>query len=383
MKMPAKRMSRVVESGTVKMGNLVSQMKAKGEKIISFNMGEPDFKTPDHIVAATKQALDEGFTHYTPSNGIPELREAIAQHERECGVDCKSENVMVTMTKHAIFMTMLATIDDGDEVLVPEPAFVSYEPCISLAGGKAVPIKTVGENGFQLTPEMVQEKITKKTKLLVLNSPSNPTGAVYERENLKGIAEVCCDSKLQVFSDEIYKKLIYEGEHVSIASFDGMLERTVIADGFSKPYAMTGWRVGWLVAPKPIFAELAKLQQHSLTCVTSFVQKGALAAIRGSQEPVRGMLAEFKERRDLVVKLLNASGHFECRTPSGAFYVFPKYKADVPSEKFAENLLSKAKVAVTAGSAFGKAGEGHIRISYAASREAIKEGVRHITASLE
>ena len=242
--MPAKRMSRVVESGTVKMGNVVSQMRARGEKVLSFNMGEPDFRTPDHIVAAAKQALDEGFTHYTPSNGIPELREAIAQHERECGVDAKAENVMVTLTKHAIFMTMLALVNDGDEVLLPEPAFVSYEPCIALAGGKAVPMTMTAENGFQLTPEMVQEKLTKKTKLLVLNSPSNPTGAVFKRENLKGIAEVCNDAKLNVFSDEIYKKLIYDGEHVSIASFDGMAERTVIADGFSKPYAMTGWRVG-------------------------------------------------------------------------------------------------------------------------------------------
>jgi aspartate aminotransferase len=376
-------MSRVAESGTVKIGNIVSQMKARGEKVLAFNMGEPDFKTPDHIVAAAKEALDEGFTHYTPSNGIPELREAIAQHERECGLDCKAENVMVTMTKHAIFMTMLALVDDGDEVLLPEPAFVSYEPCISLAGGKAVPITMTAENGFQLTPEMVLEKITKKTKLLVINSPSNPTGAVFKRENLRGIAEVCADAKLNVFSDEIYKKLIYDGEHVSIASFDGMAERTIVADGFSKPYAMTGWRVGWLVAPKPIFSELSKLQQHSLTCVTSFVQKGALAALRGSQEPVKGMLSEFRARRDLIVKLMNDTGHFECRTPDGAFYVFPKYKADMSSEKFAEQMLTKAKVAVTPGIAFGGAGEGHIRISYAASREAIKQGVRQMANALD
>jgi aspartate aminotransferase len=382
MSMPAKRMSRVSESGTVKIANLVAQMKAKGENIISFNVGEPDFKTPDNVVAAAKTALDEGFTHYTPSNGIPELREAIAQHERETGVPCKAEDVMVTPTKQAIFMSILALVDDGDEVILPEPAWVSYEPCISLAGGKTVPVKTTFEDGFQLTPEAVQAAVTKKTKLLILNSPSNPTGVVFKRENVKGIAEVAEDNKLNVLTDEIYKKLVYDGEHVPISSFGGMAERTITVDGFSKSFAMTGWRVGWLVAPPEVFREVSKLQQHSVTCANSFAQKGALAALRGPQESVQRMVAEFKQRRDLIVKLLNETGHFECRTPEGAFYVFPRFRAKMNSEKFTELLLAKAKVSVTPGSAFGAAGEGHVRFSYAASRESIKEGVKRIAKAL-
>jgi aspartate aminotransferase len=380
--MPAKRMSKIKPSGTVKIANLVSQMKARGENVISFNVGEPDFDTPAHVVEAAKKALDSGFTHYTPSNGIPELREAIAQHCWETGIQCKAENVMVTPCKQAIFMTMLATIDNGNEVLIPEPAWVSYGPCVSVAGGKPVPIQTSYESGFQLTPEMVQDRVTKKTKMLVLNSPANPTGVVYKPENLKGIAEVAVEKNLLVLSDEIYKKLVYEGAHVPVSSFEGMFERTITVDGFSKSYAMTGWRIGWMVAPKPIFDEVSKLQQHSITCVTSFGQKAAVAALTGPQDSVKKMVDEFKLRRDLIVKLLNDTGQFECRTPEGAFYVFPRFKAAMDSEKFTELLLTKAKVSVTPGSAFGQAGEGHVRFSYAASRDNIKAGIESITKAL-
>ncbi|MEW5937055.1 MAG: pyridoxal phosphate-dependent aminotransferase [Candidatus Thermoplasmatota archaeon] len=378
--MAARRMSKVRSSGTLKMGNLVKALRAKGEDVISFTMGEPDFDTPQHIKDAAAEALRAGLTHYGPSMGIPEMRAAVAawasgQHR----VPCTPEDVLITPAKHAIFMSILAHVDDGDEVILPEPAWVSYEPCVSLAGGRCVPLETREEEGFQVLPEALAELLSPKTRMVILNTPSNPTGAVLTEENLRGVADLANDHDLIVLSDEIYERIVYEGAHCSIASLDGMAERTITVSGLSKSYAMTGWRIGWLIAPSALMAEISKLQEHSLTCVPVFVQKAGVAALTGPQAPVKAMVEEFRARRDLMLRLIGGSLH--CPVPHGAFYLFPSYEGEQSSEALAERLLREAKVATTPGSAFGKAGEGHLRLSYAASKEDIQVGIERLASA--
>jgi aspartate aminotransferase len=379
----AKRMEGVPESGTVKIANLVSKLKSEGVNIISFSMGEPDFHTPDNIKEACVRSLGHDFTYYTPSAGIPELRKAVAERSRNDNkIPCESSNVLITPTKQAIFMTMLAMVDQDDEVIVPDIAWGTFEACAKLAGGRIRHAKLSSEKAFRMTPESLAEQITKKTKLVVLNSPSNPCGAVLTKEDVRGVADLAKDHDFFVLADEIYDHLVFEGEHTSISSLDGMFERTITVNGFSKTYAMTGWRAGWAIAPKLIFKELNKLQTQSITCVTSFVQEACLEALRGPQESVAKMKQEFKARRDLVHSLIKAIPGLECPMPSGAFYMMPSYDFDMPSEEMATYLLEKAHVAVTPGSAFGPAGEGRFRLSYAASREDIKEGMARIEKAL-
>jgi aspartate aminotransferase len=372
----AGRMQRVAESGTVRMGNMEREMKARGIKVISFALGEPDFDTPRHIKDAAIESLDGGFTHYTASKGIVELRQAIAEKsKRENGIDCTPDEVLVTPTKLGIYETIMAYIEDADEVIVPDPGWVSYVPMVNLAGGRAVNAKLKEEEDFRMTPELVSEAITPRTTMILLNSPSNPTGTVMTEADFKGIADLARDHNLLVLTDEIYEKLVYEGKHVSIAAMDGMYERTITLNGFSKSYAMTGWRIGWLVAHKDLMKPIDKVQQHSLTCCTSFAQKGALAALRGPQQCVTDMFNEFKKRRDYMVTRVNSTGLFECRKPSGAFYVFPRYHAKMPSLQLAERLLDQAHVGMTPGSAFGEGGEGFLRMSYANSMENLQKGM--------
>ena len=379
----ANRMENVLESGTVKIANLVSKLKEEGADIISFSMGEPDFHTPDNIKEACVRALANDFTYYTPSAGIPELRKAIAERCRTLNkIPCEASNVLVTPTKQAIFMTMLAMVDDGDEVIVPDISWGTFEACAHLAGGKVRHCKISADQAFRMTPESVAERITKRTKLLVLNSPSNPCGAVLTKDDVKGIADLAKDHDFYVLADEIYNQLVFEGEHTSISSLDGMFERTITVDGFSKTYAMTGWRAGWAVAPKNIFKELNKLQTQSITCVTSFVQQACLEALRGPQDSVALMKKEFKARRDLVHSLIQDIPSLNCPMPSGAFYIMPSYDFDMKSEDMAAYLLNEAHVAVTPGSAFGPAGEGRFRLSYAASRENIREGMSRVKTAL-
>ncbi|MGQ9582199.1 MAG: pyridoxal phosphate-dependent aminotransferase [Thermoplasmatota archaeon] len=372
----AARVRRVSESGTVRMANKERELRARGVRTISFALGEPDFPTPAHIVEAAARAMQEGFTHYTASRGIPELREAIAERSRrENGIPCAPDEVLVTPTKLAIYQAVTAFVDDGDEVLLPDPGWVSYIPMVQLAGGRPVPLRLREGDGFRTTPELVAEALTPRTRAIVLCSPSNPTGAVAAEADLRGIADIARERDLLVLSDEIYERLIYEGRHTSIASLEGMFERTITFSGLSKSHAMTGWRIGWAVAPRPLMRELDKLQQHTLTCASSFAQKGALAALTGPQDCVAGMLGEFRRRRDFIVSRLRASGLFECETPAGAFYVFPRYRAKMPSLELAELLLERARVAVTPGSAFGEGGEGYLRISYATSIENLRAGM--------
>ena len=354
--MVSKRLQEIPASGTIAISNLVSQMKSEGVDIVSFSMGEPDFTTPENIIDACCDSLHRGFTHYTPSMGIPELRKAIADMTRtNNNVPCDASNVLVTPCKQAIFMTMLAYIDPGDEVILADPSWVSYEACVRLAGGVPVYVPTRFEDNFVLDPALVEAAITPKTKMIILNTPSNPTGAVFPADVLKQIADIAMKHNIKVFSDEIYEAIVYEGKHTSIASF---------------------------VAPKEDIANINKLQSHSISCCVSFTQEAAVEAITGPQDAKVEMVREFRKRRDLALDLISEIPGMECNVPNGAFYLFPKYSADMPSAKLAEVLLKEGHVAVTPGTAFGPAGEGHFRISYAASEEQIREGLGRIKKTL-
>ena len=373
--MVSQRLQAVPPSGTVAISNLVSEMKASGiDDIISFSLGEPDFTTPGNVIDAAVDSLHKGFTHYTPSMGLPELRKDIADSTRaKNGIPCGPQNVLVTPTKQAIFMWALAYLDPGDEVLIPDPAWVSYEAVVLLAGAKPVYVPTYFNEGYVIDPERVRAAITPKTKAIIINSPSNPTGAVQPEDTLKAIAEICVEKDIIVLADEIYEHIIYSGKHVSLASLPGMWERTYTVSGLSKTYAMTGWRIGWLIADD--IKSINKLQTHSITCCTSFVQQAAIAAIEGPQEARDAMVKEFKKRRDLALDLLSEIKDLECNKPDGAFYLFPRLDKDVDSNTVAKKLLQEGHVAVTPGRAFGPCGEGSFRMSYAASEDDITEGI--------
>ena len=375
----AKRVLSIESSPTVRISDMITEMKRRGQKILSLAIGEPDFPTPAHIVDAAKKALDADFTKYTPAAGIRELREAIAEKSiRENHIPATPENVLVAPTKHTLFMTCMALLDTGDEAIIPDPGWVSYAPMVTLAGAKPVPVRAADEDGFVPSPDAVSDAITRRTRLLLLNSPSNPAGSVYSRSQTKALADLAIDHDLIVVSDEIYEKILYEGEHVSPASLDNMFDRTVTVNGFSKTYAMTGWRLGWLVAPSPLFKEISKVQEHTITCATAFAQKAGVAALTGPTAPLETMVAEFRARRDLVLRELKKVDRASTHRPNGAFYVFPTIEAPIGSAALSERILKEASVAVTPGRAFGAAGESHIRISYAASQETILEGVHRI-----
>ncbi len=375
--MTATRLKNITESATLRISNLASELKSQGKDIISFSLGEPDFTTPKHIVDAAKASLDRGDTHYTPSPGIPELRKAIAEKlKKENKIEAKAGNIIVTPgAKQAIFEAMLSVLQEGDEAILFDPAWVSYDPCIKLAGAKTVWVPTNRDNGF--SPEGLSECVTKKTKLIVVNSPCNPTGGVYAKKNLKEIADIAIENNILVLSDEIYEKIIYGKEHVSIASLDGMGERTITVNGFSKAYAMTGWRLGYVHAQNEIYESMLKLHSHSVSQATSFVQYAGVAALQGDQSCIKDMVKEFRARRDLLIKGLNELG-MKCTKPEGAFYAFADVSAYGTGEEVAELLLNKAFVATTPGAAFGEAGNDFIRISYATSQERIKEALRRM-----
>ncbi len=378
-------MDRIVGSATVAISNKVAEMKRAGVDMVGFSMGEPDFDTPQHVKDAAKKALDEGKTKYTPGPGIPELRDAIAAaHQRDNGIPCEARHVLATPTKQAVMMAILATADKGDEVLLPDPAWVSYEPLVEWAHAKAVGVPCEAATGFRMTPEAVAERITPKTQVILLNSPSNPTGGVNTPEDVRGITELAIDHDLWIISDEIYQKLIYEGEHLSPASLPDAFERTITIDGLSKSFAMTGWRTGWAVAPEPAFKQMNKLQSHSVTHVTTFAQYGAVAALTGPQDFVATMHEAFARRRRIMVDGLNAIDGVTCPEPAGAFYAFPHFEqaADGGDEALCMRLIEEAHVAGTPGSSFGAMGRGHIRFSYAASEERIEEGLRRLRKAL-
>jgi aspartate aminotransferase len=377
--MLADRMKTVEESGTVRMAQLAAELKAEGQDVISFAVGEPDFPTPAHVLEAAKAALDQGYTRYTSTYGLPELRQAIAEKSRrENSIPCEASDVMVSSAKHAIFACLMAYVDRGDEVLVPDPGWVSYVPAVRLCGGTPVPVPLDPDAGYTLRPEAVAEAITPRTKMLLLNTPSNPTGGVQDRASMQGLADLAKDHDLLVLTDELYEKILYEGEHISLASLPGLYDRTLTVNGFSKSYAMTGWRLGWLIAPPDLLEPANRVQNHTLTCATAFAQKAAVEALRGPQEPVEAMVREFRARRDLMVKGLNDVPGFQCPMPRGTFYAWPSHGGARSSGELAEFLLGEAHVAVTPGTAFGARGEGHLRFSFATSRERIKEGLERL-----
>jgi aspartate aminotransferase len=377
--MVSKRVQSVPASGTIEISNIVSQLQASGVDIVSFSMGEPDFSTPSNIIDAAVDSLHEGFTHYTPSLGIPELRQAIAKRAYTFNhINCQSKHVLVTPCKQAIFMTALGFLDPGDEVILPDPSWVSYEACIKLAGAVPVYVPTRYEDDFIVDPALIEAAVTPRTKMIFLNTPSNPTGCVYPLETIKAISEIAIKHNILIMSDEIYESIVYEGKHISIASLPDMFDRTITVSGLSKTYAMTGWRLGWAIASEPNISALNKLQSHSISCCVSFTQTAAVEALNGPQDAMHHMVKEFRSRRDLALDLMGEIKGLECNVPKGAFYLFPKYDSKISSIELTANLLKHAHVAVTPGTAFGPSGEGFFRISYATSEDNIREGFERI-----
>ncbi len=381
----SQRLSSLKPSPTLEVTAKAKAMKAKGLDVIGFGAGEPDFDTPQHIKDALYRAVEEGFIYYTPAAGIPELKEAIAEKlKKDNGIDRPADEVIVTPgAKQALFEAVMAILNPGDEALIPEPHWVSYMPMVSIAGGKGVPVPTLKSEGFRLQAEAIEERVTSKTRLLILNSPNNPTGAVLGKSDLESIADVCIEKDLLLISDEIYEHIIYGARHHSIGSFDGMKERTITVNGFSKAYSMTGWRLGYAAGPKDIIRLMSNLQGHSVSNATSFVQKAGVAALQGDQSAVKEMGSEFRRRRDRIVGLLNEIAGVECLRPDGAFYVFPDFSGiQRDSISLARVLLEKARVAVIPGVAFGKGGEGFLRLSYATGMDKIIEGIARIEEAL-
>jgi len=356
-------------------------LEAKGRDIVHLEIGEPDFDTPRNIIDAACDALHKGFTHYGPSAGLPQLRETIAQYVSETrGVTATAEEVVVVPGgKPIIFFVILALAEEGDEVIYPNPGFPIYESMINYVGAKPVPIRLREEMDFRLDVDELAGLINDRTKLIILNSPQNPTGGVLTKQDIDDIATAIGDRNVMVMSDEIYSRLIFEGEHHSIMSVDGMKDRCILLDGFSKTYAMTGWRMGYGLMRADLAAHISRLMTNSNSCTASFTQMAGVEALRGPQESVDAMCAEFKKRRDVMVAGLNKIKGFSCRLPKGAFYVFPNITGTGwPSKKLADALLDEAGVAGLSGTAFGDFGEGYLRFSVANSIENIEKALDRI-----
>jgi len=379
----AKRMARLGTETAFEVLVKAKALEAKGRDIIHLEIGEPDFDTPSNIVEAGCDALRKGFTHYGPSAGMPELREAIAQHVSETRrVNVMPDEVVVVPGgKPIIFFSILALAEDGDEIIYPNPGFPIYESMINYVGAKAVPIRLREELEFRLDVDELASLINDRTKLIILNSPQNPTGGVLTKDDIAAIARAIGDRNIMVLSDEIYSQLIFEGEDHSIMSIDGMKERTILLDGFSKTYAMTGWRMGYGVMRADLANHISRLMTNSNSCTASFTQIAGIEALRGTQDVVDAMRAKFKKRRDVMVAGLNKIKGFSCRVPHGAFYVFPNItKTGWPSKKLADALLDDAGIAALSGTAFGNFGEGYLRFSVANSIENIEKALDRIDA---
>lgn len=381
----SERMSRLGTETAFDVLVRAKQLEAQGRSVIHLEIGEPDFDTPDNIVDAAVYALRHGAHHYGPSAGLPDIREAIAEDTaRSRGIAVDPAEVVVTPgAKPIIFFTILALVDPEDEVLYPNPGFPIYESMIEYVGAKAVPIPLKEENNWSLDVDELERRIGPKTKLLILNSPHNPTGGVIPAADLKRIAALAERHDFMILSDEIYRRILYTSEYHSIASFPGMKERTIILDGFSKIFAMTGWRLGYGVMRADLAQQVCKLQTNATSCTSTFTQLAGVEALRGDQSRPEEMLKIFRERRDFIVKGLNEVPGFNCKTPDGAFYAFPNVKKlGVPSKKLADLLLEEGGVACLSGTAFGAYGEGYLRFSYANSKEKIAEALSRIHQTL-
>jgi len=377
----ATRMSRLGTETAFKVLLKARALEAQGREIIHLEIGEPDFDTPSNIVETAIKALREGQTHYTPSAGIPQLREAIAEEiSNTRGIEVHPDQVVVTPgAKPIMFFTILALCEEGDEVIYPNPGFPIYESMINFTGATPVPIPLLMEKDFRFDIEEFRSLASPRTKMIILNSPHNPTGGVLTKEDLEAIAEVAIENDAIVLSDEIYNRILYEGEFTSIAQFPGMQERTIILDGFSKTYAMTGWRLGYGVMPQWLAEQIATLMVNSNSCTAAFTQWAGIEALRGPQDEPRKMVEAFRQRRDIIVEGLNRIPGFRCLKPKGAFYVFPNIEGTgMSSQEMEDFLLNEAGVACLAGTSFGKYGEGFIRLSYANSVENIKKALERI-----
>ena len=377
----ARRMSRLGTETAFEVLNKARALERQGKSVIHLEIGEPDFDTPANVVEAAVDALHKGWTHYGPSAGLPELRQTIADYvSRTRNVKVSAEEVVVVPGgKPIIFFTILALIDEGDEVIYPNPGFPIYESMIRYVGGKAVPTQLREECDFSVDVDELASLITDRTKLMILNSPHNPTGGVMQRRDVEQVAKVIGDRNILVLSDEIYSRLLFEGEHFSIMSVPGMQERTILLDGFSKTYAMTGWRMGYGVMRADLAAHMTRLMTNSNSCTASFTQMAGIEALRGNQSSVDHMCAEFKRRRDVFVDGLNKIKGFSCRMPKGAFYVFPNItKTGWKSKPLADALLEQAGVAALSGTAFGEFGEGYLRFSVANSLENLQQALDRI-----
>lgn len=378
----ADKVAEIKPSGIRKFFDIASEMK----EAISLGVGEPDFDTPWHIRDEGIYSLEKGRTFYTSNAGLKELRQEICNYlYRKQGLAYEPEKqVLVTVGgSEAIDIGFRAMINPGDEVLIPQPSFVSYEPCAALAGAKPVIINLKAENEFRLTAEELEEAVTEKTKILVLPFPNNPTGAIMERKDLEAIAQVILKHDLYVMSDEIYAELTYKGKHVSIAQLPGMQERTILINGFSKAYAMTGWRLGYVCGPAVIIEQMTKIHQFAIMCAPTTSQYAAVEALKNGDEDVREMCTAYNQRRRFLMNAFREMS-LECFEPYGAFYVFPSVKEfGMTSDEFAMRFLAEEKVAVVPGTAFGDCGEGYLRISYAYSLEALKEAIGRLGRFVE
>lgn len=383
-KKKAERLRNIKPSGIRRLFALTQEAPS----LISLGLGEPDFTPPRHILEAAKHAMDEGKTHYTPSNGIPELREALAKKFiQEYGLSYSPENeILVTVgATEAVSLALLAFINPGDEVLLPDPGFVCYKPAVLIAGGIPVSMPMLENDGFKPDIETVTSLITKKSRVIIINSPNNPTGSILTYDELAELAKLAVENDLVVISDEVYEKIVYDdAKHYCLATFPGMRGRTIVVNSFSKTYAMTGFRVGYALGPEDLISAMFLVQQFTVACVDGPAQYAATAALEGSQKFVSNMVSKFDKRRRLVYKRLSEIEGFDCSLPKGAFYAFPNIKAfKTASDDFSEFLLKEAQVFVTPGSSFGRYGEGFLRLSYAAAYEKIDEALGRIERAIK
>jgi len=352
-------------------------LERKGKKVLHFEIGEPDFNTPEIVKDEAKKSLDENFTHYVPSQGIIELREAVCEYiEKTRNFKPAPEQILIVPgVKPGIFYSMLALLNESDEVIYPDPGFPTYSSLVDYTNAKHVPIKLLEKNEFRMSPDDINKKITGKTRMIILNSPHNPTGSMLKKNEIKAIYEIAEDNDVYLLSDEVYSQMTYEQKHCSVAEYDNASERSVLIDGFSKSFAMTGWRLGYAIGPEELIKRLTVFLINSVSCTNSFIQKAGIKALKDF-DSVKKMVERFRERRNVIVKGLNEVNGFRCIMPMGAFYTFPNItETGKTSEQLADYLLENAGIAVLPGTAFGPGGEGYLRFSYASSIENIKEAV--------
>lgn len=377
----AKRISNLQHEGAYRVMSLAQALEREGKDIVHLEIGQPDFRTYPEISEAGKKAIDEGYTRYNPSEGYGDLREAIAQFSKQRGIHSNPSQIVVGPgAKPVLLFPLMALLEEGDEALYPDPGFPSYRADIEISGGTPVPVPLVEANSFSFDLEALEERITERTKILILNSPANPTGGVISRSDLEAIAALAQKHDFYVLSDEIYSRLVYDSSAAeSIYTIDGMPERTIIVDGFSKSYAMTGWRLGYAILPEALAAKVSLLLTHAVGCTAGFTQRAGIVALQECNDDVSKVVQQYQKRRDAFVAGLNSIDGIRCRLPEGAFYTFPNVsEIGIPSTTLADRLLNEAGVACLSGTDFGPNGEGYLRFTYAASQAELDEAVRRV-----